>query len=244
VDGHDRPLLSSGCIYAIDAALATSGQYLVHGAALTLPGVVPRALLLCAPSGRGKTTTALALALGGFGLITDDAIVLQPQGYRGNKVALAWGLPRALKLHHRTAELLPIVKPLLAANWDGAGEQTLQAATLSRVALTAPPVPIPIAAIAVLRRRTKGGAHCLALIEKAKALQHVAEDNVRRSRLGVPSQDVKRFAALGSLIATTPTFQLHVGEPLTSLPDHVAAAVSDLAQTSTSTPVRGDGKAT
>jgi hypothetical protein len=191
--------------------------------------VEPRALLLCAPSGGGKTTTALALALGGFGLITDDAIVLQPQGFRESKIALAWGLPRALKLHRRTAELLPIVKPILKTNWDRAGEQTPQAATLSRVALTVPPVPIPVAAIAVLRGRSEGG-HRLAPIEKARALQHVAEDNVRRSRQGVPSQDVKRFAALGSLIATTPTFQLRVGEPLASLADYVAAAVSDLAQ--------------
>jgi hypothetical protein len=237
-DGEDRPLLASGCIYAIDAALAASGQYLVHGAALTLPGAEPRALLLCAPSGGGKTTAALALALGGFGLITDDAIVLQPQGYRENKVAMAWGLPRALKLHRRTAELLPIVKPLLEASWDRAGEQTLQTTTLSRVALTVPPVPVPIGVIAILRDRTKG-RHCLAPIEKAKALKLVAEDNVRRSRLGVPSLDVERFVALGSLIAATPTFQLRVGAPLALLPDHVAAVVSDLAQTNTPAPFRG-----
>jgi hypothetical protein len=237
-DGCDRSLLSPGCIYAIDAALAASGQYLVHGAALTLPGVEPRALLLCAPSGGGKTTAALALALGGFGLITDDAIVVQPQGYRANKVALAWGLPRAIKLHRRTAELLPIVQSLLGTNWDNAGEQALQTTALSAVALTVPPVPIPIAAIAVLTGRSEGG-HCLAPVEKAKALQHVAEDNVRRSRLGVLSQDVNRFAALGSLIATTPTFQLRVGAPLASLPDHVAAVVSDLSQTNTAAPFRG-----
>jgi len=237
-EGCNYSLLSLAGIRAIDTALAASGQYLLHGAGLAPPGNEARALLVFAPSGVGKTTTALALALGGFGLITDDAIVLQPRGYKGHVPAHAWGLPRSLKVHRRTADLLTTIRPLLGTNWDSAGEQVLQTTALNKVARTVPPAPIPITAIAILRGPSPSGHH-FAPLGKAEALRYLVEDNIRRSRLGVPADHVKRFEVLGTLVATTPTFELRVGAPLTSLPDFVATALSDyLPQESASVIVR------
>jgi hypothetical protein len=213
-DGCDRLLQGLAGIEAIDGAL---------GAALALPGDVPRALLIFAPSGAGKTTTALALALGGFGLITDDAVVLQPWGYRGQQFAHVWGLPRPLKVHRRTADLLPAIVPLLGADWDSAGEQPLQTAALDRLAPTVPPFPIPVAAIATLGQRSASGHH-IAPLDKAKALVQLAQDNLRRSPRGVLPDHVARFAALGALLATTPAFELRVGPNLALLPEKVAHA--------------------
>ena len=211
-----KRMLSYTAIHVIDAALAASGQYLVHGAALALPGGGDGALLLVAPSGSGKTTTALALALNGFALMTDDAIVLQPTGFGGQTSAFAWGLPRALKVHRKTATLLPAIAPLLHDVWDEHDEQVLTGATLSRVARVADAKPAKIAAIAVLGRRTAAD-HQLLPLSKATALKLLAEDNIRRTPEGLSPTQVARFKALSSLIVATPTYELCVGERLPEL---------------------------
>jgi hypothetical protein len=224
-DHCDRASASRAGIYAIDMALAASGQHLVHGAALVPPLDVPRALLIFAPSGIGKTTTALALALGGFGLITDDAIVLQQHGSCKSAQIRAWGLPRPLKVHRRTAELLPSIAPLLAANWDSAGEQPLQLAALRGLAPTPAPAPIEIAAIAFLGERSVDG-HQIAPLEKANALARLAQDNIRRFAYGLLPDHAARFTVLGALVAATPSFELRIGAPLETLPQTVVTAVS------------------
>jgi hypothetical protein len=211
-------------ICAIDAALAASGQHLVHGAALCLPSATPRALLMFGPSGIGKTTAALALALGGLGLITDDAIVLQPCESAGG-ACRAWGLPRPLKVHRHTAELLPAIAPLLTSDWDSADEQPLQIAALQDLAPTLPPAPFAIAAVAVLGPRSLNG-HRILPLAKASALAALAQDNIRRFARGILPDHVERFEVLGAMVAATPTFELRVGAPLDSLPQAVVPGLS------------------
>src|SRR5690606_27351699 len=107
---------------ALYAMLHVTGQMLVHAAALRLPDA-DAALVLFAPSGAGKTTTSLALALQGFGLLTDDATVLS--GGDRSTAACVWGLPRPPKVHRNTAELLPALGKLLGPKWNADGEQAL-----------------------------------------------------------------------------------------------------------------------
>ena len=212
-------------IHALDAAIAAAGQYLLHGAALALPGDDTRAILLFAPSGTGKTTTALTLGLGGFGLMTDDAIVLQPRGYGGDATNRAWGLPRALKVHRRTVDLLPQIAPLLDSEWDSDGEQVLSVERLAGMVRTLPPRPIAIAAIVVLAERTTTNHH-IAPMPKAEAMMRLVDDNVACAPSGVPAKDIKRFQVIGALVAAVQVFKLRVGEPLATLPEMVARRVS------------------
>jgi hypothetical protein len=190
-----------------------------------MPGTPSRALLIFAPSGVGKTTTALALALGGFQLITDDAIVLQPRGYRGQESACAWGLPRPLKVHRRTAELLPAIAPLLTGDWDSAGEQPLTMAALGAIAAVAPPKPVPIAAIAVLGERSGAGHHVVS-VSKADALLRIAEDNIRNTKHGLPAAQLERFGALSALLASAQALEMCVGASVATLSGHVAGVLS------------------
>lgn len=219
-----RMLLGHASIHVIDAALASSGQHLLHAAALALPGDRQQSLLLFAPSGRGKTTTALALALGGFALMTDDATVLQPRGMGGRSAACAWGLPRALKVHHNTARMLPAIAPLLGSQWDEFGEQVLPAATLARVAPVLPARPLPIAAIAILGERTSSD-HVLEVCSKAKVLAMLAQDNLARSPGGVLPEQVARFDGMAALIEATPVMELRVGSQLPTLAAYVAGVL-------------------
>ena len=42
-----------------------------------------------------------------------------------------WGLPRDLKVHRNTAEMMPWLKPYLKGKWNDEGEQAVTRAALS-----------------------------------------------------------------------------------------------------------------
>ena len=66
----------TAAFWLIDEILTERNQFLLHAACLVRPES-DEAIALFAPSGTGKTTTALALAGNGLALATDDAVVLQ-----------------------------------------------------------------------------------------------------------------------------------------------------------------------
>lgn len=215
-DDSDRNVPAYAAMHVLDAAFGENHQYMIHGAALVMPGDEQRALLLLAPSGRGKTTTALALALSGYALMTDDAIIMSCSPDGAERPCQAWGLPRALKVHHQTARLLPRVAPLLGADWDENGEQVLTADKLARVAQVVPARRYAVGAVAVLGPRTED-AHLIAPLAKSAALQALAEDNVFHAPGGVPGEQLARFSAISALVRSVPTFEIRVGPDLSTL---------------------------
>ena len=208
-------------LITIEAVLSSSGQALVHGAALRLPND-ERAIVLFAPSGAGKTTTALALVLQGFGLLSDDASVFVEAAYQGGIRYMVWGLPRALKVHHRTRDLLPRLAPLLGESWNDEGEQVLTQDAIRSIAEVCPPRPYPLAAIVLLGKRVVG-SHIVCAMNKAEAMASLAADNIRQSHRGVLDDHLVRFHRLGAAVAATPTFELRVGSDLASLGDMLLA---------------------
>jgi hypothetical protein len=81
----------------ISWALAAQGQQMLHGAAITHKG---SAALLCGNGGAGKSTTALAAALHGFGYVGDDYVAVD-------------SVSRRVSLIYRTAKLLPATLAML-----------------------------------------------------------------------------------------------------------------------------------
>lgn len=200
-------------LFALAAALETSQQIMLHGAGLRIPDCGD-ALLLFAPSGFGKTTTSLAMALEGFALITDDALVLKADA----EPQEVWGLPRAMKVHQRTLELLPALQPLLGDTWDINGEQEVTREAFAKVGPVAPAIGHRVAAVLVVDERTDG-PHQLVPLAKTDALIAIANDNLGRSSrgLGVPARHVRSMETLAKLLAKVPAGKLHVGRPLDSL---------------------------
>lgn len=212
--GADRLAAATLMLYAIDAALYRTGQHLVHGAGLLLPSQ-ERAVLIFAPSGGGKTTASLALALHGFRMFTDDALVLE------QSVARVWGLPRAMKVHRRTAELLPALQSSFGPAWNQDGEQVLTRkafAALGGVARESSDV----AAVFVLGDRSPAG-HRIAPISKAEVLVALASDNVGTSQRGVIKRQVRKMESLASLVASVRSARLSVGTELSSLASCICA---------------------
>ncbi len=225
VQAGDEALIGgSAGLYVISAALAANGQHLVHAAGVQLPGG-KGAMLLFAPSGAGKTTAALALALDGFGLLTDDAAVIAPRGDACLEPHRVWGLPRALKVHRRTAAMLPRVGAMLPDRWNSDDEQVLTREALGSVADICAARPIALAAIGVLGPRASG-PHAIRPIKRSQVLVHIATDNVFRAPRGVLADDLHRFQSLSRIVADVPVCELSVGPDLSTLGSAVASALA------------------
>jgi hypothetical protein len=207
----DRGVTSMIAIYAVDAVLSATGQHLLHGAGLMLPSG-EGAVLLFAPSGAGKTTTSIALALDGFGMLTDDALVLRTD----RATTAVWGLPRSMKVHWRTVELLPVLEKLLGTVWNAEGEQVLTRRAFSEIGAIASEPSSPIVAVLLLGARSEG-AHFIGDASKADVLLALAGDNIGISRLGVLPRQVRKMEAVAELVNGVPVGRLHVGKSLNTL---------------------------
>ncbi len=211
--GCENKINATAGIHAIDAAISASGQYLLHSAGLTLPGG-GASILVYGPSGAGKTTTALALAGAGFGLASDDAMVLRVN----DSGASAWGLPRSLKVHRRTCAMLPWLAPLVTDDWDDADEQVLRRDQLRGIIDIEAAKPVPITAICHLVRDNDPASAVVAL-SRTDALTSLVADNLRTGRTGLLPAGKRLFDALARLVSQVPVLEIHAdGNPAAMAP--------------------------
>lgn len=205
---HTRPdtrITWTAWMLLLDAALDAGGQHMLHTAGLTLPdsGSV---VLIHAPSGTGKTTTSLALASQGFGLCADDAMILNVASDK----ATAWGLPRPVKIHRKTASMLPFVSPCLGQSWDRNGEQAVSLQRLGEILRVDGTGARPVAAVLHLARSADAESRLLPMA-RTDALVALAADNVRTGMTGLLPLQKRRLATIARLVTAVPTYTLEVG---------------------------------
>ncbi len=189
----------------LDAALDAGGQHMLHTAGLTLPDH-DAVVLIHAPSGTGKTTTSLALATQGFGLCSDDAMIVN---VASGKV-VAWGLPRAVKIHQKTAQMIPQVAPCLGQTWDRNGEQPVSLERLAGIVRVENASARPVAALLHLARSADSQTRLVAMAG-TDAMVALAVDNVRTGMTGLLPMQKRRLATIAGLVNSVPTFRLEVG---------------------------------
>ncbi|WP_173930929.1 hypothetical protein [Chelativorans sp. Marseille-P2723] len=194
---------------ALEFALDSDGQQVVHCAGVSLPDS-DRALLLCAPSGTGKTTTALALAEAGFPLAADDAMVLRIE----DDDIRAWGLPRAMKVHRKTAEMLPFLAAVMGS-WNDNGEQAIPRARLEGV-VSFDRRNLRVTDIFLLNRSGSGRGR-LRPIPRAEMLAALAADNIRRANTGLTPLQSRRYAMLAKAVDKASAFELDLPHRITHL---------------------------
>ncbi|UCI07704.1 serine kinase [Mesorhizobium sp. B1-1-8] len=190
----------------LDAALDAGGQHMLHTAGLTLPGR-DALVLIHAPSGTGKSTTSLALASQGFGLCSDDAMILKVMPDGGTT---AWGLPRKVKIHRNTAAMLPFVAPCLGSSWDRNSEQAVSLECLAEIIRIEGTIVRPVAALLHLARSADAETRLLPMA-RTDAMVALAADNVRTGMTGLLAMQKRRMAAIAALVREVPTFTLEVG---------------------------------
>ncbi len=201
----DTKLLWTLEMLVLDAALDAGEQHMLHTAGLTLPdrdGLV----LIHAPSGTGKSTTSLALASQGFGLCSDDAMIVTT----APPAPAAWGLPRAAKIHRNTAAMLPFVSQCLGDTWDINGEQAVALERLREIIRVEDARVRPVTALIHLARSADRETRLTAMA-RTDAMVALTTDNVRTGMTGLLPLQRRRMAAIAALVKTVPTFTLEVG---------------------------------
>ncbi len=204
VNGRSEAMGGTAAFWMLGDILAAQSQHLLHGAAVVDPAS-EAVIALFAPSGTGKTTTALALARSGLHLATDDALVLSVR----ENVSLIWGIPRRLKVSQKTASMQPWLAPCLKESWTN-GEQAIDRDALASLVTLARPVPRRVGRVIVLMPPNDRD-HLLTPMAKPDALTRIAHDNFRIAPGGVGPDKAAAFAALSTLIATTPVVALSPG---------------------------------
>lgn len=222
-----RPGRASGGLaaIAIEFAYDNGGQQLLHAAGLALPRQAGM-ILISAPSGTGKTTTALALARCGLAFAADDVVALRRDGSR----IMARGLPRALNVHRGTLALLPWIP--LEGEWRGNGEQSLPVRRLAE-AVVMEDRELPVSRLVLLRRGAVSGVEPLSAAEMLVAL---ATDNVRGSLAGLTPLQSRRFAMLAEMTRTVPACCVTLGDGLAGIETVAEALKSDLTGRETDSP--------
>jgi hypothetical protein len=215
--GSENVLRGSASSNIVAEIIHGNGQFLIHAACL-LQAETDEALLIFAPSGRGKTTTSLALARSGWRLIGDDATIL---GINRNE-PIVWALPRALNIRRRTEELLPwlanATKP-----WNGKDEQSLPLSSIMPFISHAAPAPRRCRAI-VLLDAPNGSAHKLTRLDRSEALLRILADNLGIAPDGMDDQDKSRLDSLVLLAKHTTVLGLSVGPDIDTLSSRLEAA--------------------
>jgi len=209
---------------AIDAAIDASGQFLLHSAGLTLPGSDSQVLVF-APSGTGKTTTSLALAEEGLGLCSDDSMVIRQDG----RSVSGWGLPRDLKVHRKTAELLPWVAPYLKGVWNDEDERAVSRSDLAGHVRVETIARRPVVGVFLLARGDIVQSRA-EVISQTDTLVALAADNVRTGKTGLLGSHSRRFAGLAGLASSVPTFKITVGSEPRSTAKAIVEAMQGVQQ--------------
>ncbi len=210
-EAHVSLALETCLMLALEDMIDLSGQFILHAASLRVPNGKGN-ILIYAPSGVGKTTTTLSLLREGFGLCSDDGTILKNH----DNGTTGWGLPRDMKVHKKTVEMLPWLTPYFTEQWNEEGEQRLTRNTISDLFPIFDKDPQPILCVFALKRskRNQCAAMPLPPIEAAIGL---TADNVRVSQHGLLPGQNRRFDALLSMISTVPVYQLEVGTDLRAI---------------------------
>ena len=175
-------------------ALPRLGRHLVHAAAV---GDARGAVLVAGLSGAGKSTTALAAALGGMTIAGDDHVLLEA---RGDEVVVHAPY-RAGRISEASLELLPQLRPHARAPVP-AGKRVvdLGVAFGERFAGGA-----AVRAVVVPRRAERTGA--AARVDPRFVLRQLLSSTV----LQMPAADDAVTRVLSALLERVPAYALDVG---------------------------------
>ena len=217
--GSERAFTMTPIVAVLSAALQARGQHIVHGASLGCRDG-EGAILICAPSGFGKTTTSLALAREGFRLFADDvSMIVSGTDRSGPRI---WGLPNWLRIHRKTMEMLPWLGPL-PDKWNAEDEQAVALHAMEGILRVGKTPPARLRAVILIGERAE--MHSVVPLSRAEALVRLAQDNVSSSRVGVTPWHRRQFTAYAEALKSCPVLELHAGTDLPALADVVDAAL-------------------
>jgi energy-coupling factor transporter ATP-binding protein EcfA2 len=182
----------------VGTLLAMRGDLVLHASAVAVGG---RAVVFCGPTGRGKSTLALALGQAGHPVLGEDGVAIDLE--RGEPVAFPGA--RGIRVRSRGA--------------DGSRRTNL-------VEDPAPgePPPCPVAAVVLLDERGEELS-----IEPLPAARGVALLTPNLTHSGGRESIAAAFGRLARLLGTVPAFRASLPEDLGSLPAAAAGLLDGVA---------------
>lgn len=183
---------------AVCTLLAMRSDLALHASAVAVEG---RAVLFCGPSGRGKSTLALALGEAGNEVLSEDGVSISigPEG------PIAFPGARGIRVR--------------SVGTDGSRRTDLVPDPAHRE-----PPPCPVAAVVLLGGR--GGALTIEPLEAARSLA-LLTPNLTHS--GTREAIAAAFGRLARLLHTVPVFRASLPEDLDSLPSAGAGLLDGVA---------------
>jgi hypothetical protein len=183
---------------AVCTLLSMRSDLVLHASAVAVEG---RAVLFCGPTGRGKSTLALALGEAGHGVLGEDGIAIS----MGPKGPVAFPGARGIRVRSLGA--------------DGSRHTDL-------VPDPAPhePPPCPVAAVVLLGERSE--ALTVEPLEAARALALLTPNLTHSGGRGAIAE---AFGRLARLLHAVPAFRASLPEDLDSLPSAGAGLLDGIA---------------
>ncbi len=177
---------------AVCTLLAMRGDVVLHAAAVEAGG---RAIVLCGPSLRGKSTLARALGEAGCGLLGEDGVAIEPDGPQ----PLAHPGARGVRARARGggADSRPTLLP-------DPGPQE--------------PGPRPVAAVILLGER--GDEMVVEALEPARALALLTPNLIHS---GGRAAIAAAFQGLAALLASAPALSVSLADDLAAVPAAAAS---------------------
>lgn len=215
--GLDRLLTPYLLGNLVGMALRIHGECVLHGNAARIGD---RSLVWLGDKGAGKSTLSAAFLNAGYELITDDQIVLYPDGAGWLP---GYGVPRIRlwpdSLGHASANTLPVYRQPFGENVKG----WLETDTSERAGMTGPPV----AAICLLeQRQAELDEVRITPLSRGRGLQTLHRHRLARLSLPLtPEQLNVEFARLARLASAVLVYSVQLPDDLRFLP----AAVEQLA---------------
>lgn len=183
--------------------LRTRGLYNAHAAGLEIQG---KGLLFPADPGSGKTTLTLALARGGFGLLSDDLLFLKQEG---EQLALL-AFPDDVDVTENTARLFPEIEPYLRPLLPGRLKRQVSMAEAFGTRTVARCVPAAVVCPRIAHTdhtRLESISPVEAFVEFAKSVTLVP-----------PKTAQVHLDLVGQLLREVPCYRMHTGRDLDALP--------------------------
>jgi len=215
--GAEWCLISGNIIPILAEFLRQVDHHMIHAATLQMNAHSDRAIVISGAGGKGKTTTALALANSGMKLVSDDISFVTGVGDSPNSPRI-WGLLPRLKVCRPSLELLPWIKRLDLTGMEGIHEVYFNPAVVPRAEACCSIRPCAI----IFLGERNADDHQIEPLGKVAALGFLARENISAIDRRGNGPSGKSFKALANLVGNCKCFMLSASPRLETLYDSLS----------------------